>query len=285
MSKDIIIKETSSVPEDNIKESKDLNQEIDLEKNEQTIERNEGTLEIKPEMEIHHSHGGHGSRKLKDYLFEFIMLFIAVSAGFFMENLREYYVERHKEKQYIESMIKDIQQDTTNIQNIISKNKIQITGIDSLLSLLEKPIKSADYENFYTLILKYLNNYSDFRARNITMTQLKNSGGLRLIEDKSVSDSIVFYYWEYEEHLAQLEFNIKSFQKIIDLEMEFLDWTVIKNGKKKLSISKDFDTKEFSNSVIMLYYIIISENEWLKKYKLKGTTLLDFLKKHYKLDD
>jgi hypothetical protein len=273
------IPENPSPPADINNERTNLNVEVENQNNQQIIKQE--PIENKSDMEIHHPHTSHHARKFKDYIFEFLMLFIAVTAGFFMENIREQRVERHKEKQYIQSMIKDIQQDTTNIKDILSHNKIQIIGIDSLLNLLEKPIKPANYNDFYTLILKYLNNYSDFRARNITMTQLKNSGGLRLIEDKSVSDSIVFYYWEYEEHLAQLDFNIKSFQKNIDLEMEFLDWTVIKNGKKKLSISKDFNTKEFSNNVIMLYYIIISENEWIKNYKLKGTSLLNFLKTQY----
>jgi hypothetical protein len=285
MSRKKLILENTSSPEDNIAEVNTLNQEVNVEKEEQIIENSKETVAKKSDMEIHHPHTPHQGRKFKDYIFEFFMLFIAVTAGFFMENIREQRVERHKEKQYIQSMYKDIQEDTTNIQSILKLNKTQIIGIDSLLTMLEKPITPKKYKDLYILTLTYLNNYSDFRARNITMTQLKNSGGLRLIEHKSISDSIVFYYWEYEEHLAQLEFNIKSFQKIIDLEMEFLDWSIIKKGNGKLSIDSSFDRKKFANHITMLYFIIVSESEWLKNYKQKATSLLNFLNENYHLDN
>ena len=40
------------------------------------------------------------------------MLFLAVFAGFLAENQREHYVEHQREKQYIRSMIEDLQTDT-----------------------------------------------------------------------------------------------------------------------------------------------------------------------------
>ncbi len=35
------------------------------------------------DMEVHHPHPVHHNKKLKDYFFEFFMLFLAVTAGFF----------------------------------------------------------------------------------------------------------------------------------------------------------------------------------------------------------
>jgi hypothetical protein len=40
-------------------------------------------------MEVHHHPHVQLEKKWKNYLFEFLMLFLAVSAGFFVENLRE----------------------------------------------------------------------------------------------------------------------------------------------------------------------------------------------------
>ena len=58
-------------------------------------------------MEIHHPHHHH-SRKWKDFLFEFLLLFLAVTAGFFVENEREHYIERKRANQYSKQLLADL---------------------------------------------------------------------------------------------------------------------------------------------------------------------------------
>src|SRR4051794_40225179 len=74
------------------------------------------TLNPKPETEMeihHHSHDGHGEKKSwKTYFWEFLMLFLAVFCGFLAEQQRERLVERHREKQYMESLTRDLILDT-----------------------------------------------------------------------------------------------------------------------------------------------------------------------------
>ena len=48
-------------------------------------------------------------KAIKDYIIEFIMLFAAVTLGFFAENLREGYVERRLEIQLMKSMVSDLE--------------------------------------------------------------------------------------------------------------------------------------------------------------------------------
>ena len=54
-------------------------------------------------MEIHH-HPKHSEkpRKYKEYVFEFLVIFVAITGSFFAENLREHFVDSHKEKEYNE---------------------------------------------------------------------------------------------------------------------------------------------------------------------------------------
>jgi hypothetical protein len=115
------------------------------------------------------------------------------------------------------------------------------------------------------------------------MTQLKNSGGIRLIEDYSVSDSIVSYYSEFESHAEQLRYNLEAFQKIIELEVQLFDFKVFTDNKVKPTIKDSDKIKELYNRILLLYLIIRNENEWLKSYKTKGISLLSFLKKEYQL--
>ncbi len=256
-------------------------QEIEKKSNEQLKENSEEQIKNKNNMETYHPHKMHQGRKFKDYFLEFIMLFIAITAGFFMENLREYYVERHKEKQFIGSMIKDIQEDTTSMQSIMESNKKQIKGIDSLLNILEKPHTEINIKEFYKYTFFYLNSYTGFTIRDITITQLKNSGGFRLIESKPVSDSIILYYSMFDSYKEQLVYNIKTFQDMIALEMDFMDFGFNRNTNKKLTLKNTDRLYEFYNHVIISYYAIVVDNNWLVEFKKRGASLLSFLKKEY----
>src|SRR5215470_2458972 len=54
------------------------------------------------ETHAHHLHKAPG-KKWTHYLFEFLMLFLAVFCGFLAENFREHLVEKKRSRQYITS--------------------------------------------------------------------------------------------------------------------------------------------------------------------------------------
>jgi len=53
-------------------------------------------------MEVHH-HPHVEKKNFKEYFLEFIMIFLAVTLGFFAENIREHYTEKNDARQYLES--------------------------------------------------------------------------------------------------------------------------------------------------------------------------------------
>jgi hypothetical protein len=57
-------------------------------------------------------------KAFKDYITEFVMLFAAVTLGFFAENLREGYAERKLEHQLMKSMVADLER---NEELLLSK--------------------------------------------------------------------------------------------------------------------------------------------------------------------
>ena len=85
------------------------------------------------------------------------MLFLAVTLGFFVNNLSEDHSDRQREKQYMKSLINDLISDTTQIQDVHSSIKNQIAGIDSLLKVMENPGTVNFVNNFYYFAVKYLN--------------------------------------------------------------------------------------------------------------------------------
>ena len=54
-------------------------------------------------MEVHH-HPRVEKKNFKEYVLEFLMIFLAVTLGFFAENIREHFVNSEKEKNYMEGM-------------------------------------------------------------------------------------------------------------------------------------------------------------------------------------
>src|ERR1700746_251621 len=91
-------------------------------------------------MEVHqHSHTGR--KKWHHYFWEFFMLFLAVTLGFLVENLREHFVEKKKEKQYIRSLIADLKDDNQNISREIIAQEKRTALMDSMITILNDPAK------------------------------------------------------------------------------------------------------------------------------------------------
>ncbi len=52
-------------------------------------------------MEVHHHPHIHSEKKWKEYLFQFLMLFLAVFCGFLAEYQLEHVIENNREKQFM----------------------------------------------------------------------------------------------------------------------------------------------------------------------------------------
>lgn len=222
------------------------------------------------------------TKKIKNFIFQFFMVFLAITGGFFMENLRENYIEQHREREYIESMVKDVKQDTLSLQEIITNCEQQIIGIDSLKLVLKSPVEEIDYRKMYIFTLKYINTLSSFSTNEITMIQLKNSGGLRLIANKSASDSIVNYYSTYDSHIEQQKY-IRSFLKeILNVELKAMDFSALIEDNHKLSFDQS-KFKEFHNRTLFFQALLENEVIWMRNYQKQSISLLYHLKKEYKL--
>ena len=144
-------------------------------------------------MEVHH-HTTTPRKKWTHYFWEFLMLFLAVFCGFLAEYQLEHKIEKNREKQFINSLVNDIKADTARLNTILINRTAREARLDSLALLLN----SSSPQNYTTEI--YFCAVTAARTNNIrfipndgTMQQLKNSGGLRLIRNHKVADSIAKY--------------------------------------------------------------------------------------------
>ncbi len=82
-------------------------------------------------MEVHH-HPEVEKKGFKEYILEGLMIFLAVTMGFFAESIRDGISDRAKEYEYITSMVEDARTDTADIHWCIRENSARLKAIDSL---------------------------------------------------------------------------------------------------------------------------------------------------------
>ena len=132
-------------------------------------------------------------KRFKDYLLEGLMIFVAVMMGFFAESLRESISNKEKEREYISSLLHNLEQDTTFLKGVIRDNQKKVAGLDSLISVSYKDIKDPAVRRLLYHYSNFVSFYSIFLSNDATMMQLKNSGGMQYIKRNHVADSIAFY--------------------------------------------------------------------------------------------
>jgi hypothetical protein len=129
----------------------------------------------------------------KDYLFEFTVPFLAVTAAFFLNTQREEYVERNLEKQYIQSIISDFHDDAELIDEQNVFHKLRIAQMDSLVEMLSSPEAIKDYDKLYYLG-RLATRSVTFANNEGTFEQMKNSATFRLIKNQEAANLIIDYY-------------------------------------------------------------------------------------------
>ena len=143
-------------------------------------------------MEVH-AHTHTERKKFTHYLWEFLMLFLAVFCGFLAENFREHQVEHQREKQFIQSLIRDVDMDTVRLHAIIINRDERMVNLDSLITLINLP-DAAKYSRYIYHHGSYATRMTfRFYSNDGTMQQLKNAGNLRLIRKQLLRDSIMSY--------------------------------------------------------------------------------------------
>jgi hypothetical protein len=147
-------------------------------------------------MEVHHH--SHHPKKWKEYITEFLMLFLAVTLGFFAENVREHQIEKHREISYLKNVHEDLQLDIKNIENVMSQNTVRLQAMDTLFQAINN--KTITNEDVYYYI-RNLALRATFESSHVGLDQIKSAGGLRMIKNPDIISGIQ----EYERALDALE--------------------------------------------------------------------------------
>lgn len=224
-------------------------------------------------------------KNIRHYLFEFLMLFLAVFSGFLAENKREQLQEHQREKDFIHSLIEDLKSDTLQSDEVLSRLNSINKGIDSVLTALSYPETMENSDNVYRL---WTNNMGlqAFVSNDRTIEQLKNSGELRLIRNKAVSDRIMEYDQILKKYYVQsnLMYSALGSQRIYSQIFDFIDL----NKNKGIPVPMTEQGRKILNEAYGNLQLwnrgLLGLISWLEVVNNEGKNLVVFIQKEYHLN-
>ncbi len=153
-------------------------------------------------MEVH-AHTHTARKKWTHYFWEFLMLFLAVSLGFYAENTREVILHKKEVKTQLNSMLSDLQSDIALFDSVTTRNSHSAEMADSLIELLHSDISNTT--DIYFAARTVTANVGYYYANSKSFDQLKAAGMLRYIKNKDLLDSIGTYYASFQWLANQID--------------------------------------------------------------------------------
>lgn len=263
--------------------------------------------EIKPvvgttteSMEVHHhAHHDHGKRNWKSYFWEFMMLFLAVTLGAYVENLRESNLHKKELKSHITSLITDLETDIALFDSVADRNTYSAEMADSLIGLLHSDITNTPAIYFTARSVTANNGYGYSNSKSFD--QMKTSGLLRYVKPKALLDSIGTYYASFQwldnqTELMRLKLNeihqsnAGLFDSYVFQQMMKVRLTSFGGGRTIISmptgkpILLSSDIKDI-NSVSIAYHYYASTTNFYKRSLLdlkdRANRLIEMIKMEY----
>ncbi len=264
-------------------------------------------------MEVHqHSHtivpepstsSGHRGlrKKWSHYLWEFLMLFLAVFCGFLAEYQLEHKIEKERAKQYILSFYEDLKTDTAKIYFVLKFDNEKIAALRNMVDCYDSVTGKLGAGCLVELI-RHSKSNRNFKVTDRTLRQLTNAGGFRLLHRED-ADSILSYealFNSYEDFQATIfqtaQDNVRnttngifSFKNINTLLQESI--SLITNidstqfdleGQLIFSDDKYLLNKWFNELAVYLR-VTKAQRNLLLAFKEKASRLLIYFNQKYKV--
>ena len=145
------------------------------------------------QMEVHHHPDLHHKKKnFKEYFLEFLMIFLAVTMGFFAENIREHFSTNEIVMQLTKQMVQELKKDTANLNRSIADQTDLRKKADSVFYMLQKPLDQIDVKKLQHLIVSCF-AISPFTPSSGALTSIKNQLNLKQFSRSIISNYITDY--------------------------------------------------------------------------------------------
>ena len=241
-------------------------------------------------MEVHHHPDlHHKPKKWKEYFLEFLMIFLAVTLGFFAENIREHISEHKNAKILSKSLIEDIEQDTAFLTKAIIFSNAKITGCDSLLSMLLLPRNEWNDTSFYRY-LSFVSPSNPFFPTDGTYKQITTSGSLKYF-DQTIINQLNAYDVQLKKAMYWAEVEDKSLWLLGDIAFTGVNVQAMADIRFNLPMTHkmfikipDEQIDRFANLVAAVKTYRMKTLIQYKQQLTLADKLIESLKKEYRLE-
>ncbi len=203
-------------------------------------------------------------KKIKEFLFEILIIIVAVSLTLWFHNLNDRSHERQQEKEFLIGIKNDLKKDTSFIQNQIDYFKLTLNYYDTLWQqLYQHRIDSAYIDKHSGSLVNTV--YSAFD--NSRFESFRSSGNLKLIENQKLLLEITNLF------STALPFREKMDQFIFDTRRE--DFATYIGRKALIDSSGLMHVSRLLNDPAVRYQIfsdreILEERRGQQKELIKG---------------
>ena len=232
-------------------------------------------------MEVHH-HPKVEKKNFKEYFLEFLMIFLAVTLGFFAESYREHLVEQKNSKEYLETFQQELFHNKKIIHDYDSVYLLAIPADDSMVSIFFERRENknlATISKLYLLARKVITPPLDVSAYQ----QLVNSGSLKYIHNVELKDSMAHYaglIQNFEAYNSVIAVNRSSLYPIICSLEDYHDFNIDGRMPQVLPYPA---LNEKERRSLYNYYKIVSiqfsvDRKFLKQLNASNESLLNMVK-------
>ena len=229
---------------------------------------------------------------------EFLMIFLAVTLGFFAETIREYVSEKNREKDYIAGLVNNVQNDTSQLKGLISRNDLELTAIDSLMKISKNNFENiAVQDSIFYYATQHTISMHLFEFNDLTLVQLRNAGGYSLIKTDKVADSIALYESKNNDIKLQERFvtdyyvqTWNSFKQILDGTVSrkfFQSYELTHKIPSDISVLTSHDKEKMSllyNNYWTYAIVLRGYNGMLKEHLRYLNGFIPFLKRSFDME-
>ena len=175
-------------------------------------------------METHHPHLNHQTGKIfSHYFYEFLMLFLAVTLGFIVENQREHFVEQTRAHEFVISLLEDLQKDTIEILDVMREDKIILACFDSISSIVHQGLENNKVPGSFYYYCNTGTSSPTVGWNDATLVQITQTGSLRYFKNTDLIKKISFYFSQidYVRGLNNADRNLR--EKTMEIRSKILN--------------------------------------------------------------
>ncbi len=194
-------------------------------------------------MEVHHPH--HPPKSLKDYTSEFIVIFVALTLGFLVENQREHYIEGLREKELAHSLYLETQADSIELGAIIPFRIKKESYLNELYLYYQGDVDDPSQQKRIQaaqFIGVNANSQILFEPRSAILRQLESSGMLRYFKDEAIQADLLKIINDQEKIRIRMQRETDLYHQFVlpnFIEIQNMDLirALTQNGKNTRSLT------------------------------------------------